>query len=537
MTNLHLPAPFIVAGSIMEFPIPENLLPFTITQVIGGDIQKNGMFINLPGDLPITFEAGELLKVIPFSGTPMQVIGHKADYLTPVNLLSLLDEAGEVQPSESGGKVTFTVPELLTGKLRMPPGTPAFYGLRSNPAGELIPYPLAPVGLYDSGGFLTAPSGLNEDQAPGSWGLRSDQFTTADQDVLYGGTISQFGTFRMDTSHQANSEWYVEFMNRTDLIIEKIAVWFNCSNDATKTALFELAIMDGATVVAAQTVDIGNIANNTHSPIDFDFLGLPVFPKDAQLRLKRISGDIQVIPSFYSYGGTFQNQNLITDTLVRNAAGVVYTAPYAPAGISLPMAFKNIGDRIEPEAVVVDDTSTYDVTGMHLTRLDVPTSNPVGGVVTQHCIIELTALPHLHPNVLEGVAFGVQQNRMQTGARTFFGLLRDHTGTLKLQTGIGAGNQTPTGDLGALATGVKYRFEFTLTSNAVQSTLTFKGAWRSSDGQQMASQSTHTFPPSENPLFALLAGGEGGLLIRKEFDLARPLPVRIHRWVEWRTTP
>jgi hypothetical protein len=64
--------------------------------------------------------------------------------------------------------------------------------------------------------------------------------------------------------------------------------------------------------------------------------------------------------------------------------------------------------------------------------------------------------------------------------------------------------------------------------------------YRSSDGLQLANVPLSSFTAAanlSNPLFGLLSGGEGGLYIREGVTIARPLPVRIHRWVEWRVTP
>ncbi|GEM45923.1 hypothetical protein [Deinococcus cellulosilyticus] len=498
MANTNIPASFVVAGSALEFDWPDELT-LQVVSVTGGTLSKNGSEVTV---FPETFATGDTLLVNPTAGGAAVVKGQMLSF------------------------------NLETSALRTPSGTPINRVLisKSGNLTEWVPY--APEGLYSTGGFLVAPIALNQDQPDvDAWDLLSDQITTTDTVVpTYVDIGFTGGTIHYDSTQTANTEWFVHFNNDREFLFQMVRIGFD-DGGSGGSANYQLSIMDGSTVVASTSAVVSGAASNA----DFTFSSPTAMPAAGKLRLTRTGGTSTILPEFVGNVVAYDEGGISTDFIVRNSSGTVITsATYGTMGLHIPL-IENIRDLVEAETVSVTSTSTtYSVSGMHVTRLDVPISN-IEQPGVQHWIIELEALAHTHTSMAEGVAFGVQQERGQDTPATFWGLVRMN-GTLAFYKDVAANNLLDgTDNLVTLDTGETYRFEFTLNTNTTNSTLHLEGIWRSSDGNQMlGSRTSPTFASSENPLFCLVAGGEGGVFAHLGVNVVRPMPVRVHRWVEWR---
>lgn len=497
--------------------------------------------------------------------------------LTASNILSLVDVSGSnVEVTESGGLLAFTTPDappLTAGEISTlvhpdsnivveveadqlkftapePPEIPttwnisvlrsgtttANYGLRSKTDGTFELYALGPTGLYDSGGFAVAPVGLNEDlpnEGAPEWDLLSTQNTTADFDVNTMVDIQPAdGTTHYDSVQQANSEWFVQFVNTRDFKIQQVRVGFSAGGAAGKTANYSLSIMDGLSVIATAY----GVANSNTTSIDFTFTGLQVLPADGKLRLTRTSGDIEVLPQFRGNISPYNLNGIQTDWLARDSTGVAETSTAYPVGIGLNIALINdIHDPVIVEALSVTESPTeYTVTGMHLTRLNAVTSNSTTS--NQHWILELTPEAHAHTGMLETLALAVSRDRSNPAGHTdLYYLARDSSG-LELHRNSAGQIPLSSNTLQAVLNDTEtYRFEFTATLTGTTASIKLTGLYRASDGLQILGEgSTITVGSAPNLLFCLVSGGNAGLTVGRGVNVGRPMGVNITRWVEWR---
>lgn len=558
MPETSIPAPIVVADTHVTFPIPENLVPYRVTGVLNGSIEKNGTLVE---EIPVTFETGDTLHCMPTPGELLQVIGERMDFPLPAAsasdieelisedspvqgtvvsdqlVLTVQDLQGEVLQAAMAGdspvqpsvgpdhRLTLTVQEAQYSALRHTVTTTRKV-LVSNPTTgqfELIDY--APASLYETGGFVIAPIALQQDQPDETpWNLLTSHFTDADTDVQTGAFSGinvqpQNGLRSYQPSQTLRSDWTVHFTCDRPKRIPSVTVAFAWTG-SMEEATFKVEILDGSTVVAEKTKVVQTV-NTTNDREAFVFDSMATVPANAKIRLTRVDGAEEVVPGV-NQTVIYSNHGVATDWVARDSAGDPITTSAYPGGLQIDISLDNIHDLVEAEPAVVDDTTTYDVSGMHLTRLNVATSN-ISTLIHQYCTLEVTFLPALHGDLLEGVSIGVQRDRsLPEQLYRVVTLLRDETG-LTTSSGV------------VLETGVSYRFEFDLTApTSGNATCTYK-IFRSSDGMQMTSPVQVTISNCPNPLFGVLSLGEAGVYEKRGVNVARPMPVRIHRWVEWRS--
>jgi hypothetical protein len=413
MATVDLPAPFVVAGSVLEFAWPLTL-DLQVTAVSGGSLEKNGSSTSLPA----TFTQGDMIRCDPAGGVmvltaTIQDFPLSADGLTADALATLISEDSGVTASVVSDLLVLTPAAIPWDTLTH--ATTANKGLRTNGSGGWELYDLAPVGLYDGGGFLLAPVGLNEDQPDsGTWNLTSDQFTTTDQDVDTTINVAPPAGYRSyQTSQQARTEWFLNFSLPRVLRLQEIGVYFGWTG-SLKEATFELSIIDGDddTVIASVSRVCDASGSVRSAEKVFTFATMVDLPVNMVLKLERLSGDVEVCPTWNQTTPT-SVYDIATDWVARDDAGAPITTTAYPAGLQMDLKLRNIHDPVEAETATVSSTGTqYDVSGMHLTRLDVATSDlPDTGTSQQYWDLELTVLAAAHGDLLEGISLGVQYSR------------------------------------------------------------------------------------------------------------------------------